>query len=349
MAQSFEIDGRKISPSHPPFVIAEMSGNHDGDIARAKTLIERAAAAGADAVKLQTYTPDTITIRSDRPEFKIDEGLWAGRTLHELYGEAHTPWDWHAPLFAHARALGITIFSSPFDPTAVDLLEELGAPAYKIASPEIIDWGLLEKVAETGKPIIVSTGMASDEEIGEALDVLRRHGAEHIVVLHCISAYPTPIGEANLSRISTLAGKFAVAGGLSDHTLGTVAPVVATTLGAQVIEKHFTLKRSDGGVDAAFSLEADELADMCRAVKDAFSAVGSGAASTSEAEKITHKFRRSLYFVADLAEGDVIEPAHVRSIRPGLGLAPKHLDALIGKRTTRAISYGTPTAWELVA
>lgn len=345
--RKFTLDGREVSQEAEPYIIAEMSGNHNHDITRAKALIDAAAAAGANAVKLQTYRADTITIKSDRPEFRIPGGLWKDRTLYELYEEAHTPWDWHDELFAHAKAKGITIFSSPFDLTAVDFLESLGAPAYKIASPEAVDWGLMEKVAGTGKPIILSTGMASNEEIGEAIEVLTSNGASGLVVLHCISSYPAPTDQSHLRKIRRIAERFNVLTGLSDHTMGIEVPVAAVALGAVMIEKHFTLARADGGVDSAFSLEAHELADLVRTTKLAFHALGNGDADDIEAEKLNRQFRRSIYTVRDIPAGAVIQPEDVKSIRPGLGLKPKHLKEIIGKRAKAAIPAGVPTTWEM--
>ncbi len=342
------IDGRPIGPSHPPYVIAEMSGNHKGDIGRAKALIEAARAAGADAVKLQTYTADTITIRSGRPEFQIHGGLWDGRTLHELYEEAHTPWAWHPELFAHARKLGITIFSSPFDDSAVDMLEGLDAPAYKIASAEIVDWGLLERVGRTGKPVIVSTGMANDSEIGEALGVLRAAGAHDILLLHCISAYPTPLSEANLARIPYLRDRYRCLAGLSDHTMGLEAARLAAALGAVAVEKHFTLKRADGGVDSAFSLEEQELVEFVDALRGAHAALGSAQVEISPSEEATLNFRRSLYVVKPLKKGETITPAHIRSIRPGAGLPPRHLKEILGRPAARDVEAGVPADWSMV-
>jgi pseudaminic acid synthase len=344
----FKIGNREVSRQAPPYIIAEMSGNHNHDIGRAKALIEAAARSGADAVKLQTYRADTITIRSERPEFRIGGGLWKGRTLYDLYEEAYTPWEWHGELFAYARSLGIDIFSSPFDATAVDFLENLDAPAYKIASPEAIDWGLMEKVAGTGKPVILSTGMASNEEIAEAINVLRSNGATNLVVLHCISSYPAPTDQANLAKIRSIAEKFGVMTGLSDHTMGLEVPIAATALGAVVIEKHFTLKRADGGVDSAFSLEADELAELVRTTRLTAKALGNPEADDIEAERDNRQFRRSLYFVADLPVGSEIQPEHVKSIRPGLGLPPKHLREIIGRKTKAPVAYGTPTSWDLI-
>lgn len=342
------IAGRPIGPGHSPYVIMELSGNHNGSLDRARALIDAAAAAGADAVKLQTYTADTITIRSDRPEFRIADGLWAGRTLYELYEEAHTPWDWHAPLFDHARAAGITIFSSPFDATAVELLEGLDAPAYKIASAEIVDWGLLERVGRTGKPVIVSTGMARDAEIGEALGVLHAAGATQILLLHCVSAYPAPLDQTNLARIPYLAGRFGVPAGLSDHTIGPVAAGLATAMGAAAVEKHLTLARDDGGVDSAFSLQVSELPDFVESLRAAHGAVGSAEAEHIPAEAGTRQFRRSLYFVRAVAKGSEIAAEDVRSIRPAAGLPPRHLAEIVGRRAAADIPAGTPASWDLV-
>jgi N-acetylneuraminate synthase len=342
MSPTFAIAGRPIGPGHPPYVIAEMSGNHNGDIARAYALLDAAKGAGADAVKLQTYTADTITIDHDGPGFRLEGGLWHGRTLYDLYKEAHTPWDWHQPLFARARELGLHIFSSPFDDSAVDLLESLGAPAYKIASFEIVDLPLIRRVARTGKPIIISTGMASLGEMGEAVAAARDAGATQIALLHCTSGYPTPPEEANLATIPHLAAAFGTVIGLSDHTPGHAVPIAAVTLGAAIIEKHFTLARADGGPDAAFSLEPGELkalVDGCRVAALALGAIQYGL-SPSEAGNVT--LRRSLYVVADIAEGEAFTARNLRSIRPGHGLPPKHLPAVLGKRAAMALARGTP-------
>lgn len=343
------IDQIFISAEASPYVIAEMSGNHNGDIERAKRLIEAAKWAGAAAVKLQTYRADTLTIRSDRPEFKISSGLWAGRTLYELYEEAHTPWKWHADLFDHARKLGITIFSSPFDNTAVDFLEELEAPAYKIASAEIVDWGLIERIAGTGKPVILSSGMASDQELEDALNVLRTNGAGECLLLHCISAYPTPIAEAQLSRIPYLADRFGIQVGLSDHTMGSTAAAVAVALGAVAVEKHFTLARADGGVDSAFSLEREELREFCQTLAGVHAAIRSDVHSRPASEEDTRAFRRSLYFVRPLKAGQEISAADVKSIRPGFGLPPRHLKQIVGRKAAVDISAGVPVEWSLIA
>lgn len=346
--RSVEIAGRPVGPQHPPFVIAELSGNHNGELDRALRLIDAAAVAGADAVKLQTYTADTITINHDGPGFRIEDGLWAGRTLHDLYGEAHTPWEWHEALFARGRERGLVVLSSPFDPSAVDLLKSLDAPAYKIASFEIVDLPLIARAAATGKPLIISTGMAGPEEIAEAVAAAREGGAGGVVLLHCISGYPTPAGEANLRRIGRLAETFDCAIGLSDHTLGTDVAVAAVALGACVVEKHVTLARADGGPDATFSLEPDELTRLVTGVRTAHEALGTSEFARAASEAGNATFRRSLYVVADIAAGETITEDKVRSIRPGHGLAPKHLPAILGRRAAKTAARGTPVSWDMI-
>ncbi len=338
----------RFTPGQKPFLIAELSGNHNGDIDRARRMIDAAKAAGADAVKLQTYTADTITLDVDRPEFRLEGGLWAGRTLYELYQEAHTPWDWHPALFAHAAAIGIPIFSSPFDPTAIDLLESLGAPAYKIASFELVDLPLIEKAARTGKPLIMSTGMASLGEVAEAVAAARVAGNDNICLLHCVSGYPTPVEDCDLRTIPHLAQAFDVAAGLSDHTMGVAVPVAAVALGAVVIEKHFTLARADGGPDAAFSLEPAEFRAMADACAAAHAALGSISYALKPSEAGGRSFRRSLYVTADVAAGEMLTGANVRSIRPGLGLPPKHLPDVLGRRATRNLTRGEPLDWTML-
>ncbi len=346
---SFAIAGRAIGPDQPPYVIAEMSGNHNGDIERAFALIRAAKDAGADAVKLQTYTADTITIDHDGPGFVIEGGLWHGRRLYELYQEAHTPWEWHEALFAKGRELGITVFSTPFDPTAVDLLECLDAPAYKIASFELVDLPLVRRVAATSKPLIMSTGMAHLGEIHQAVEVARDAGCRDLVLLHCVSGYPTPADQANLRTIPHLAEAFGTAVGLSDHTHGIAVAVTSIGLGTCVVEKHFTLRRADGGPDAAFSLEPEELAALVDGCRTAWSALGRINYTRAEAERGSVQFRRSLYVVADIAAGEPFTPSNVRSIRPGFGLAPRHLPQILGRRSARSLRRGTPLDWRMLA
>jgi N-acetylneuraminate synthase len=346
--RDLQIAGRRIGPTHPPYVIAELSGNHNGEIARALRLIELAKEAGADAVKLQTYTADTMTIDHDGPGFRIDGGLWDGRSLHELYREAHTPWDWHPRLFEHAAKVGITCFSAPFDASAVEFLEGLGAPAYKIASFEIVDTPLIGKAAKTGKPLIISTGMADEGEIGDAVMVARDSGADGIALLHCVSGYPTPAKDANVMRIPALAQRYDCAIGLSDHSLGVEVAVASVALGACVVEKHFTLARADGGPDAAFSLEPDEFASLVKGVRTAHDALGCADYGVAPSEQPNLAFRRSLYAVQDIAEGELLTGENVRAIRPGFGLPPKHLPEVLGRRANRAIARGTPLTFELV-
>jgi len=336
--------GRTIGPGRRPYIIAEMSGNHMGRLDRALALIDAAADAGADAVKLQTYTADTITIDHDGPEFRLEGGPWAGYTLHRLYREAHTPWDWHPALFERARERGIAIFSSPFDETAIELLERLDAPAFKIASFEIVDTPLIRRAARSGKPLIISTGMASLGEIQAAIEAA---GNVPVALLHCVSGYPTPAEEMNLKTIPHLADAFGVPAGLSDHSLGVAVPVAATALGATIIEKHLTLSRADGGVDHAFSLEPAEFKVMVDAARTAWAALGRVHYEPEPSEVGGRDFRRSLYVVADTAKGEILTSANVRSIRPGLGLAPKHLSAVLGRRAARDLRRGEPLAWNM--
>lgn len=336
------IANRKIGKGCKPYIIAEMSGNHNGDINRAIELLRAAKESGADAVKLQTYTADTITINHDSEEFMIRGGLWDGAKLYDLYEQAHTPWDWHKTLFEEAKNLGITIFSSPFDPTAVDFLESLNAPAYKIASFELIDLPLIRKVASTGKPMIMSTGNANLGEIEEAVAAARGAGAKDIVILHCTSGYPTPASQANISTMAVMREAFGVEVGLSDHTMDIGVSVAAVALGACVIEKHFTLSRADGGVDSAFSLEKEELKSLVENCEMAFEAVGKPNFISTEAELQTKCHRRSLYVVKDIKEGEIFTSEHVRSIRPGNGILPKYLDDVLGKKAKKDITFGTP-------
>ena len=346
---SFDIAGRRVGGGAPPFIIAELSGNHNGDIDRARRLIDAAADTGADAVKLQTYTPDTITLDHDGPGFRLQDGLWAGRTLHELYAEAHTPYAWHGPLFAHARARGIAIFSSVFDETAIELLEGVDAPAYKIASFEAVDLPLIGRAAATGKPLIISTGMTSRAEIAAALSTARADGTGEVALLHCVSAYPASFADARLGMVGRLAADFGCVTGLSDHTPGTTAAVAAVALGAAIIEKHVTLARADGGPDAAFSLEPHELARLVADCRDAHSALGEAEYARGVEESANRIYRRSLYVVADVAAGAALTRENVRSIRPGFGLAPAHLPEVIGRRAARDLKRGEPLGWDMLA
>ena len=348
MSEPIAIAGRLIGPNEPPYVIAEMSGNHNGDLGRALALIDAAKAAGADAVKLQTLTADTITIDHDGPGFVIEGGLWHGRRLHELYQEAHTPWDWHPRLFDRAREVGITLFSSPFDPTAVEFLEKLDAPAFKVASFEIVDTPLIARMAQTGKPLIISTGLASPEDIADAVAAAREAGGREIILLHCTSGYPTPASQMHLRTMPDLAAAHGTLVGLSDHTMGTAVAVAAVALGACVVEKHFTLARADGGVDSAFSLEPDELARLVADCRDAWAALGTVHYEEVEAEAAGRDHRRSLYVVADVKKGERLTPENVRSIRPGHGMAPKHLYEVLGKPASRDLKRGEPLAWDQI-
>ncbi|MBS4699310.1 MULTISPECIES: pseudaminic acid synthase [Aeromonas] len=336
------IADRKIGPAFSPYVIAEMSANHNGNLQAAFNIIEQAKKAGADALKIQTYRPDTITLNSNLPDFQIKDGLWSGRTLYELYEWAHTPWEWHTPLFEHARRVGITIFSSPFDPTAVDLLEDLNAPAYKIASFEAVDLPLIRYVAGTGKPMIISTGMANAEEIAEAIDAARAGGCKELAILHCVSGYPAPAEDYNLRTLLDMQQRFGLVTGLSDHTLDNTTAIASVALGASIIEKHFTLDRNGGGPDDSFSLEPTELLQLCTGAKTAWSALGQVDYSRKTSEVGNVKFRRSLYFVKDLQVGETITADAVRSVRPGFGLAPKYLSDVIGKTVTQPILANTP-------
>ena len=336
------IAGQEIGVNHAPYVIAEISANHNGRIENALKLIDEAKAAGAGAVKLQTYRPDTITLDCDDDAFKISGGLWDGRTLYELYEEAHMPWDWHAPLFDHARKAGITIFSSPFDPTAIDLLEDLNAPAYKIASFEAVDLPLIRYAASTGKPLIISTGMADAEEITEAIEAAREGGCKELAILHCVSGYPAPAEDYNLRTIPDMIERFGLVTGLSDHTLDNTTAITSVALGASIIEKHFTLDRSGGGPDDSFSLEPVEMAALCHGANTAWSALGKIDYGRKSSEQSNTQFRRSLYFVKDLKAGDTITADAVRSVRPGYGAAPKYLDQVIGQRVSSDTPANSP-------
>jgi len=348
MTTELHIAGRAIGPGHPPFVICELSGNHNGSLERALAMVDAAAATGCDAIKLQTYTADTLTLDCDGPGFRIEDGPWAGRTLHNLYAEAFTPYEWHAALFERARQRGVILFSTPFDATAVELLESLGAPAYKIASFEAVDLPLISRVAACGKPMIISTGLASLAEMEEALRTAEAGGADGVALLHCVSSYPAPIEEANVRTVPDLARRFGVVTGLSDHTPGTAASVAAVALGAAIIEKHFTLARADGGPDAAFSLEPAEFTALVRDCKAAWSALGSATYDELGSERAAAGHRRSLYVSAEVQAGERLTDVNVRSVRPGHGLAPKHLPDVLGRHAARDLKYGEPLDWSMV-
>lgn len=349
MALEVSIAGRKIGADHEPYIICELSGNHNGSLDRALQLVDAAAATGCDAIKLQTYTADTITMRSDRPEFFIHGGPWDGYALYDLYQEAHTPWDWHAALFERARKHGVTMFSSPFDDTAVDLLEGLGAPAYKIASFELVDLPLVAYAASKGKPLIMSTGMANAAEIDAAVQTARKFGSGEIILLHCVSNYPADIADANVRTVPDLGARYGCVPGLSDHTHGAGASVAAIALGGAVIEKHFTLARADGGPDASFSLEPAEFTALVRDCKDAWKALGRVHYDTLGTEQGSKTFRRSLYVVKDVKAGEALSKDNIRSIRPGLGLPPSRLWHVLGKTATRDLARGEPLAADMFA
>lgn len=342
------LGGRAVGEVHSPYVIAELSANHLGDRQRAFDIARAAAEAGASALKLQTYTADSITIDCDRPEFYVTRGPRAGATLHHVYAEGSTPWEWHEPLFELGRELGLTVFSSPFDRKAVDALETLDAPLYKVASCELVDLSLIRHIAQTGKPMILSTGMATVEEIAEALAAARDAGGSELVLLHCISGYPTPVSEANLLTIPDLAARFGVPVGFSDHTEGVAVSLAAVALGASVIERHLTLRRADGGLDASFSLEPEELARLCREVGTVWQTRGTVHYGPLPSETHAHRNRRSLYVVEDIPAGGVLSAENVRSIRPGAGLAPRHLAEVIGRRARQDVPRGTPLSWDLI-
>ncbi|WPP70021.1 pseudaminic acid synthase [Acinetobacter pittii] len=349
MSKKITINNRNIGTDFPPYVIAELSANHNGRLETALKIIEEAKRCGADAIKLQTYSADTITLNSQNEEFMIRGGLWDGQSLYELYQKAQMPWEWHKPLFEHARALDITIFSSPFDRTAVDLLEDLNAPAYKIASFEAVDLPLIKYVASTGKPMIISTGMADKEEIGEAIQAAYDGGCKELVVLHCVSGYPAPAEDYNLLTMVDMAKSFDVPIGLSDHTLDNTTAITAVALGACLIEKHFTLDRNGGGPDDSFSLEPKELQHLCQSAKTAWQALGGVDYGRKSSEQGNAQFRRSLYFVKDLKAGDVIDESSIRSVRPGYGLPPKFYDEILGKKVIQDVSVNMPVKLETIS
>lgn len=345
-----KIAEREIGAGVRPYLIAEMSGNHNQSLERALEIVDAAAASGADAIKLQTYTADTMTLNIDAPGFVIEDpnSLWVGRQLYDLYDEAHTPWEWHRPIMERARSHGIHCFSTPFDETAVDFLEELGVPAYKIASFECTDLPLIRKVASTGKPMIISTGMASLTEIDEAVRAARAAGCSDIVLLKCTSTYPATADNTNIRTIPTLREAFGTEVGLSDHTMGCGVAVASVAFGAVVIEKHFTLRRADGGVDSAFSLEPAELANLRIESERAWQSLGKVSFGASKAEAKSIQFRRSLYIVKDLKAGETLTAENVRTIRPGFGLPSKHLEQVLGCVVRNDVSRGTPMSWSLI-
>lgn len=342
------INGTNIGPDFPPYIIAELSANHNGRIEQALKGIEEAAKCGVDAIKIQSYTPDTMTIDSDKDDFRIKGGLWNGYKLYDLYQWAQTPFEWHQQLFDKAKEVGITLFSTPFDESAVELLESFDVPAYKLASFEITDLPLIKRIAQTGKPLIISTGMANMKEIEEAISTARDNGCKELVVLHCISAYPAPVEQANLATIADISQRFDVISGLSDHSLGTVVSVTSIALGASLIEKHFTLDRNDKGPDAEFSLEPDEFKRLVKETKEAYQAIGVAGYERKPVEQASMTFRRSLYFVADIKQGEVITTKHIRKIRPGYGLAPKYFQKVLGQTASQNITRGTAVSWELI-
>jgi pseudaminic acid synthase len=335
-----KIGNREIGAGHPVFIIAELSANHNGSIETAIETIRAAKRSGADAIKLQTYTADTITLKCDKDDFKIKGTLWDGRYLHDLYQEAYTPWEWHQTLFDVAKQEGLVCFSSPFDSSAVDFLENIDCPAYKIASFEITDIPLIEYVASKGKPVIISTGIANLEDIQLAVDACKKAGNYEIALLKCTSSYPAPINEANMAMVKRLSDDFNVISGLSDHTMGSTVPIVSVCFGAKIIEKHFILNRSLGGPDAAFSMNEIEFTEMVQAVREAESAIGVESYNLTEKQEAGKVFSRSLYICKDIIEGEMLSQAHVKSVRPGMGLHPKYYNEIIGKKVKRNLTIG---------
>ncbi len=343
------INDRKIGKNFSPYIIAEMSANHNGNINNAYKIIDMAKSSGADCVKLQTYTPDTLTIDSKLPDFQLTEGLWAGQSLYQLYKGAFMPWEWHQPLFEYAKKIGITIFSTPFDRTAIDLLEDLNSPAYKIASFESVDLPLIRDVAKTRKPMIISTGMADSEEIQEAIETAREGGCSELAILHCVSGYPAPAEDYNLKTLIDMQQKFDLITGLSDHTVENTTAITSIALGASIIEKHVTLNRNAGGPDDSFSLESKELKELCLSAKIAWKSLGKIDYGLKSSEYNNIKFRRSLYCIKDIKKGDLITKEHIKSIRPGFGLAPKYLDKVLSSRASCNIARGSPILMEFIS
>jgi len=349
MTPDVTLAGRPIGPGHPPFLIAEMSGNHNQSLERALAIVDAAADSGAHVLKIQTYTADTMTLDLDVGEFHVEHPLWGGQSLHFLYQQAATPWEWHAPIFERAAARGLIAFSTPFDASAVDFLEELDVPAYKIASFENTDLPLIRRVAATGKPLILSTGMATLADLDETVRAAREAGCRHLVLLKCTSTYPATPENTHLRTIPHLRELFACQVGLSDHTPGVGAAVASVALGATVIEKHFTLSRAEGGVDAAFSMEPAEFVQLRQETERAWQALGQVHYGPTEGEGASMVFRRSLYVTEDMRLGEVFTARNLRAIRPGYGLPPKYLEVLLGKRVNRDVSRGTPASWDLLA
>ncbi|GEL78480.1 pseudaminic acid synthase [Tenuibacillus multivorans] len=347
---SIQIENRVIGKKHEPFIVAEMSGNHNQSLDRALEMVDAAAQAGAHALKLQTYTADTMTLNLEKDDFIVSESnpLWGNQTLYDLYLQAYTPWEWHKPIFDRCHELGMTAFSSPFDETAVDFLESLDVPCYKIASFENIDLPLIRKVAQTGKPIIISTGMATVAEIDEAVNTAKQSGCEDLILLKCTSTYPATPENTNILTIPHMRDTFQCEVGLSDHTLGTGVAVASVALGATIIEKHFTLSRNDGGIDAAFSMEPDELESLVQEAKRSWQSLGTVTYGPTESESDSKKYRRSLYVTEDLKKGDVLTAENLKAIRPGYGLSPKYIDVLLGKQVNQNIKKGTPVTWDLI-
>jgi pseudaminic acid synthase len=348
--REFDIGGRRVGASAAPLVVAEMSGNHNQSLERALAIVDAAAACGAHAVKIQTYTADTMTLDIGGGAFTVKEAgnLWQGRTLYDIYHEAHTPWEWHQPIFERCRKHGMLGFSSPFDASAVDFLEGLGVPCYKIASFENTDLPLIRKAASTGKPLIISTGMASAEELEESVAAARAAGCRDLILLKCTSTYPASPENTNITTIPDLARRFGCQAGLSDHTMGIGVAVASVALGATLIEKHFTLRRADGGVDSAFSMEPEELALLVTESGKAWQSLGRVSYGPTEKEKANTLYRRSLYVTADMRQGEAFSPANLRAIRPGDGLPPKHYDEVLGRKAKKPLKRGTPLSWDLV-
>jgi N-acetylneuraminate synthase len=342
---SLHIAGRRIAADEPPYIIAEMSANHNGDISKAFQIIQKAKECGADALKIQTYTPDTITLDSNKPDFLIKEGLWAGQTLYDLYKSAYTPWEWHKDLFEYSRKIGITMFSSPFDTTAVDLLEDLNVPAYKIASFEATDTPLIEYVASTKKPMIISTGMANGDEIQEAIDAAKSAGCKELAILHCVSGYPAPPENYNLKTLTNMIDRYDCVTGLSDHTLDNITAIASVALGASIIEKHFTIDRSAGGPDDSFSMEPADLTDLVKMAKGVFKSLGVVDYGLKSSEVDNVKFRRSLYYVKDLPKNHILTNEDIKSVRPGFGIAPSYFKEVLGKRLKYQIEKHSPVGF----